>query len=467
VAVTAARLATPPRWSISRVLAELHHERQRLVNLSPEGDVSVRAAFDLSYGSLDPPVARCYRATGLHSGSAFGAAAIAAGLGVEPEHATSMLDALVEANLLGDVSDDRYQMHDLIRLHARRLAQDDPDRETMAGRIAEWYLTGTRAADEVLTPYRRRSPATFRYLNSTVDVPADRDEALAWLERERANLVATVIETAEPWPELSWLVADSMWPLFHLRRHHGDRMLVDRTAVECARRLGNPDHEARMVKRWAFAHFDLGRFEEAASLFRTSLELWRQLGDRYGVASAVEGLGMVALAQGRLPEAAEHFHEQLTICRTLGERRRVGLSLFNLGLVYAARGDPGRAADHLTQAGAAFAELGDTDSYNAVRSRIELGKALTELGRPEASGDLLTEAMQQMRRLGSPRGEAQALHALGRLALATGDSARAAAHLDEALRIYERLGDGEVAELRRLIGRIPPPKVDPDRMAEP
>jgi hypothetical protein len=69
-----------------------------------------------------------------------------------------------------------------------------------------------------------------------------------------------------------------------------------------------------------------------------------------------------------------------------------------------------------------------------------------------------------MRRLDSPRGEAQALHRLGELALREREFAEADRRLAPALRIYERLGDVESAEVRRLAGLIPPTEADPDRV---
>jgi tetratricopeptide (TPR) repeat protein len=460
LSVASARLAAHPRWSIGKVVTELSDERRRLGGLSIE-DAGVRAAFDLSYRSLSPSIARCYRAAGIHAGRQLGPAVIAAALAVSPEQAAAMLDNLVEASLLNDLADDRYHMHDLIRLHARQQAEADPERDVIAGRMAGWYLAGAHAADLLLTPYRRRQPDNAAHLDGAVVRHADRDAALDWLERERVNLVATVRDRAATMPELAWRLADAMWPLFHLRRHHADRMAVDRIAVQCARRLGNQDYEARMLKRWAFAHFDAGLLDEARGLFTASLELSRERDDRYGIAAAIGGLGDIALAQRRYRTAADHFAEELAISQALGERRRAGLALFNLGRVALAIGEFDRAVERLTAA------REDLDSYNAARARLELGRALAGLGRLDGGTRELSAALADMVRLGSPRGQAQAHHALGELALAGGAAADARTHLAEACRLYERIGDTEAEEVRRLAGLVPPAQADPYRMPEP
>lgn len=464
LAMAGARLATRPRWPVSRIVHELAQEHRRLAALGREG-VSVQGAFDLSYRALDAPVARCYRAVGLHPGAAFGAPVIAAALEVDEDDAAAALDELVETSLLDEGADGRFRPHDLVRLHARQAAATDPETPTIRLRTLEWHLAGALAADHILTPYRERDlDDPFTYLRPGAVAHAGRGEALDWLEAERENLVAAVQEAARDRPLLAWRIADSMWPLFHLRRHHHDRMVVDRTAVECATRLGDRKREADMVRRWAFAHFDVGRFDDAGELFERARRLSTELGDRAAVAAAVGGLGIVAAAHDRYGEAVVHFGEQERLCRELGDLRCIGLALFRLGTAHNALSQPEPAANHLRQADAVFADLGDIDPYNQSRVHIELARALGRLGdRPQAE-KRLTDALQRMRELGSPRGEASALHRRGELALAAMDLARARADLGGALLIYERLADVEAAEVRRLLALVPAPDPDPSNV---
>lgn len=463
--VTGARLATRPRWPIRRVVDELTQEHRRLHGLGEQHGMSVRGVFDMSYRELSAPVARCYRVLGLHPGAEFGTPVVAAALGVDVEEAAGLLDALLEANMLGETAVDRYRLHDLVRLHARQYANADPYGSTATWRILEWYLAGTLAADVVLTPYRHRDPDNpFELLDASAVVHADRRGALDWLEAERANLVAAVQHAAQDLPLLAWRIADSMWPLFHYRRHHHDRMLVDRIAVECAQRLADRDREARMVRRWAFAHLDVGRLDEARELFERSQRLCEELSHRYGVASAVEGLGMVAVAQRRYADALTLFGRQERLCRDLGEHRRTGLALLNLGVVHNELAQHQQAVRHLRESAAVFAGLGDVDPYNEVRVSIELGRALGNLGERRQARTRLAAALRDMRRLGSPRGEAGALHRLGELALAQEEFTEARVHLAEALQIYRDLADAEAEQVKRLAALVPPAKADPDRM---
>lgn len=455
-----ARLATRPRWPVRRIVDELAQEHRRLVALGREGQ-SVQSAFDVSYRALDAPAARCYRAMGLHPGAEFGVPVIAAALGVDEDEAAALLDALVEASLLDETAYGRFRPHDLVRLHARQTAGADGDGPAMLLRMFEWHLAGVLAADHILTPYREREAEDpFTLLRPDAVTHAGREEALDWLEAERDNLVSAVQAAAEELPLLAWRIADSMWPLFHLRRHHHDRMLVDRVAVDCAQRLGDRKREADTVRRWAFAHFDVGRLAEAGGLFERGRRLSAEVGDRSGVASAVGGLGIVAAAHQRYDEAVGYFGEQERLCREVGDERRVGLALLRLGMAHNATSRPEVAADHLRRAATLFANLGGVDPYNQTLVDIELARALGRLGDRSSAGELFTAALHRMRELGSPRGEAAALHRRGEHALAATDLPRARADLAAALRIYERLADSEAADVRRLLALVPPADVD-------
>jgi hypothetical protein len=462
--MTAACLVTRPLWPVSRAVDELSEERLRLPTSDPASDLSVQGVFDLSYAALPGPVSRCYRALGLQPGAEFGVHAVATALDVDARTADRQLGTLLDASMISETEPDRFRMHDLVRLHARRYAEADQEHPVMSARTIEWYLAGVLAADRILTPYRRRDPENpFTHLHAEAVALRDRDDALGWLEAERRNLVGCVRQTAPTNPLLAWRIADSLWPLFHLRRHHHDRMEVDRIAVRCARELRDPDREARMLRRWAFAHFDIGDYEEAAALFTRCRQLCEENGDRYGIASAAEGLGQVALARGEHEAAADFFRRQVDLCRELGERRRVGVALLNLGATANGSGRHRRAVEHLREANRIFVDLNGADPYNHTRSRIELGRALGNLGELAAARVELETALSDMQRLGSPRGEAQARHRLGEIALAERSSA-ARPHLAAALELYQQLGDVESDQVARLLGIVPPAEGDPDRM---
>jgi tetratricopeptide (TPR) repeat protein len=448
LAVSGARLASRPRWPVRRMVDELNRD-----NASLPHDMSLATVFDLSYRDLGEPVARCYRALGVHPGAENGVPVVAAMLDVTVAEAAALLDQLVEASLVDETGadGDRLRLHDLVRRHARRSAEADSESHLLLRRACEWYRDGAAAAGRLLTGYRNRPAPTPR---PTLPDPPDRAAALSWFDAERHNLVAAVLAAAMPLPLLAWQIADECWPMFHLRRHHADRKTVDGVAAECARRLGDPAGEAEMVKRLAWAHYDTGQFDEAEPLFARAMVLSTETGDRPGLGGVHAGLGTVALARGEYARAREHSAAQHRIFTELGDVRSATLGLLRLGMVANESGQPADAVTYLRQTITLLSGLG-VDPYNEAVAHVELARAVTVLGDHEEAGRELDHALSEMDRLGSARGRAQALHRRGELHLAAGRVAEASRDLTAAEEIYLRLADVEAGQVRRLLDRLP------------
>ncbi len=109
-------------------------------------DLSVAAAFDLSYQDLADDQRRLFRRLGLHPGTDIDAHAAAALDDTTLDAARRGLEGLYGQHLLTDPAPGRYRLHDLLREHARTLAaSDDPaTREAAAGRLLDYYLHGHR-----------------------------------------------------------------------------------------------------------------------------------------------------------------------------------------------------------------------------------------------------------------------------------------------------------------------------------
>ena len=152
VCIAGARLASHARWPVSRVAAELASEQRRLGVLSIAGDLSVRAAFDVSCRALPAEAQQLYRLLSLVPGPDFGAGLAAAVAAVSLPEATALLDVLAAASRLEETAEGRFRFHDLVRLHAREQVQAEPEQErtaAVAGAV-EWYLTQAVAADIVM-----------------------------------------------------------------------------------------------------------------------------------------------------------------------------------------------------------------------------------------------------------------------------------------------------------------------------
>ena len=120
------QLAHHPAWTPAGLAADLAAARDRLELMAAE-NVSVAAAFGLSYQDLDDGQQRLFRRLGLHPGPDIDAHAAAALDDTTVSQARRGLEDLYDQHLITQPAHGRYRFHDLIRQHARVLAAaDDP-----------------------------------------------------------------------------------------------------------------------------------------------------------------------------------------------------------------------------------------------------------------------------------------------------------------------------------------------------
>jgi hypothetical protein len=192
IAMIASQLRNHPARTGAGLAAELAAARDRLALMHAE-NVSVAAAFGLSYADLAPGPQRLFRRLGLVPGPSIDGYAAAALDGTSLDEARRCLDELYDQHQLAEPAPGRYQLHDLLREHARALAAtgDAAESHQAAGRQLDYYLNTAAAAGRHFTtrgnPYRRPPPGR---------PPADAPDlsalgpASAWLEAERPNLHA-------------------------------------------------------------------------------------------------------------------------------------------------------------------------------------------------------------------------------------------------------------------------------------
>jgi DNA-binding SARP family transcriptional activator len=87
-----------------------------------DGEVSVRASFELSYQLLPAGERSVFRVLGLIPPGSLTVAAVAGATGLSRPGARALLDRLAGANLVEQVDNDRYRMHPLLHGYARQCA---------------------------------------------------------------------------------------------------------------------------------------------------------------------------------------------------------------------------------------------------------------------------------------------------------------------------------------------------------
>lgn len=490
--IAAANLACQPDRRIADEVIALSAD-DRLTALEVDGDRhnAVRAAFDRSYVALDPAERTLFRRLGLVPGPDVSVEAVAALGGELPA-----LDRLIRANLVQPTGSDRYAMHDLLRLYAREQA-DGADADATA-RLYDWYVAGCDAAAQKLYPAKLRLPRPEppteligggkpQTKALAFDSPA---AAAAWLDAERANLVAATLDAAENGPyEKAWALADGLRGFLWLRMNTVDWQTVASAGlaaataagdlagqaashlsmadlVRCQGRypaaIGHYTEAAALAERagWSYGHtvalgnlgtayFWLGDLPAAAEQYRRALEIARAEGRPGAQAVRLGNLGLVSWLRGRFAEAADYQTQALALNRALGERGNEGIDLANLGECQAALGNLDLARTHLRAALAIHEEVGDRGAE--AESRAVLATVERDAGHLDEALRLARAAVDLTREAGEHQIAANALNVLASVHQRFGDTAKATAGYEEALR-SARATETRHAELGALLG---------------
>ncbi|HEX2299819.1 MAG TPA: tetratricopeptide repeat protein, partial [Pseudonocardiaceae bacterium] len=411
-------------------LADDLEDTKATLNALEAGDKSVRAAFEVSYRALDTDQQRAFRVLGEHPGPELTTQVLAALGDLPPGRSRQLLKNLAERNLVEELPSAgvpggaRYRFHDLIRSYAGELAaQESADRAGAWQRLLRSYRQTVRRADQLRRPGHVEA-ATDSDVAESVPEVRDSSQARKWLVSEQENLLGYIRSVP---PGLQQTMAAD---------------LVD-MSVALAR------------------HYRLfGYYAEARAYYDQVLEVYDFGENQHATAEALRGRGQLARLERDHDAAREDLQRALEIHTSMTDKRGMADCLRALGNVARQAGDPQRTArEHLQHALEIYRKLPDTP-----KNRFAEAHTLEGMGNLErdVSEDLPTarryfeRALAIYRELGNnPLGEANSLRGLGdveRLAAAHSD---AQAHLEEALRIYETLGDPlDVAKVLWRLGRL-------------
>ena len=467
--IVAALLKADPALSASELAEELAEERDRLEQLkyddgSGGDEVSVEAAFELSYRRLKPGVARVFRMLAVNPGPdvSVEAAVVLADQGFAKVRRS--LSDLARAHMIEiGPSAGRWQMHDLVRLYAQRLSDTNAasDRRDQARyRLFDHYIKKMQAAVFYLVAFSGiLGPQQF----------TGQDDALAWLDAERSNLVAAVsmagrLKNYKAAFELSRMLAEYLsW------HRYVDEWLATATAgLHAAHNLGDQENEADALNSLGLALQGARRFDEAVRLHRNAAAISRQIGHRPLEGISLHNLGL-ALQDLRLwDEAITAYEQDLAICQKLRDLPGESRTLNSLAMCLQEAGQVSKGIEAGKSAAAISQAIGDRhgegmalinvanglrligqldaaiavsmngsslleetgDRYRGAIALVTLGGALNEAGRYDKAITICQNAAATFREIGDLYGEGKALSNLA-------SSLAKRQHFDEAITICQ------------------------------
>ncbi|GAA3448144.1 AfsR/SARP family transcriptional regulator [Planomonospora venezuelensis] len=470
IRISAARLQHRPRWTVSYLAGRLRDHRRLLDGVS--------AAFTLSYEQLHEAERRMFRLLGLAPGRDIDACGAAALAGIPEDEAEELLEGLLDAHMLLQLEPGRYTFHDLLREHARSIAEDDG----AVLRLLTYYLHRSRAAIDRLFPHSVGLREGIPQPATPIAPIRDAAEAMAWLDAERSNIIATAVHG----PEICLgMLALAVRPYLDLQAHHDDALTLHTLALRRSRKLGHREFEERALTDLAWTYWRLGEYEraeehahqaldacegayeraralltlgnvalrrrqdaQAEQHLEQALDLTRIGADTWGEAHVLGILALVLDRAGRPQEARRHLDLALALHRKVGNPAGEAVTLNHLGVVLRRQGEPARARTRHEQAAALYRRLGNTaDEAAALNGLAEAAgdpaRAVEEHTAALALADLTRNRPEQ----------ARAHDGLARAHLALGRPEQAREHGRLALGLYGELGVPEAEEVRALLER--------------
>ena len=499
--IAAARLHNRPTWPLRYLVERLRDQRQRLAQLD-DGERSLAAALNVSYEHLTGEEQGLFRHLGLHPGIDIDLYATAALIDTTVTTAELLLEGLVDHNLLTQPSTGRYQLHDLIRLHARNLiatATADEQQNAMA-RLLNYYVHTARRADRLLSR-QSFSPTQPAACKPAASPPLANDaQAILWMDAERINLTALIDHCNEfgP-PAYVVIISDAMHSALHIQGHWTLAERLQNAALTSAQDLGDLQGQANALCHLSDIMVLTGQYARAAERSNSALMLYRELGDRIGEANACCFLAQAHRLTSHFSEAVEALERALSLYTDLGDWLGEATALTTLGSVQKLAGQYSEAEANLENAlrlcvqfghrygqASALADLGEVqqltgqyfkavrtlyralDLYRHLGNRLGEASVLTCLGeirrllkQYSKAERLLRLALELHQQLGNRLGQAEALTFLGIIQNARSQEIQSHATLEQAYRLYQQLdnqlGQAEaltaLADVQRALGR--------------
>ncbi|WP_432879827.1 ATP-binding protein [Kribbella sp. CA-245084] len=444
------RLASRPSWPIQHLVAMLQDEERRLDSFGSD-ETGVRASIassvdflDASERPLDRGAAGALPTLSVLDGSDV-LTDVAASLLDLPAHRTdSILERLVDLNLLESVAPDRYRFHDLIRAYARERADvllTPLEREAGLQRVLRLYIQRGWAIQSRTHP---TSPRITLATTPPVQVPAARDTetALKWFDAEQRNVtdryhqaMGSSVATSALIPELTL----ALFGFYESRSRWVEMREMCATALGIATQLELWPMAAWLQHDNAIPEVENGSLEAATTHLLRALEMFRMLSDRRGQARCCSSIAHVLGRRGRISEAIAYATEALDLSKEIGDTNVEGVAYLALGNLYDRNGDY-RLADDAHRRGIELAEASG-DIRSVAKRYLNTGVSRLLVGRLDEAMEALLKSLEAGRQANNNDLQTQTLGCLAAVFAGRGEYGKAHATLDEGIVLVRALGN--------------------------
>jgi tetratricopeptide (TPR) repeat protein len=456
--IVAERASLHPHARLRELADELAVEADRLDLLSVSDDETgeARVVFSWSYKLLRPADARFFRLLSLHRGPDIGVPAAAALASVSVARARRSLDDLASVHLVEETTQDRFRLHDLLRVYAaERAEQDEPpaERDASIRRLLAWYLYTARAGYLVLAPKRDHAPFDPPGQDCRPLSFADRAAALAWFGQEASNIgAATELAATAGEDATTWRLASTLRGYFDANRPWELWISANKTGLSAATRSGDLRGQAEALNNLGLAFTDLRQYEAAIDCYQQGLAVERAVGHRTGESIVLHNLARVYVRQRRYDEAIDHFMKSAEIDWEDGDWS-ASLTWSLIGETMRQVGRFDEAIEFLTRALSTQRDLNELWAMQATLAY--LGEVYRDLGQLDLALDYHQQGVAVARETQERWSEATSLDKLASTLSDLGRPDEAREAWQGALEIFDGLGAPEAAEVRAKLAPGP------------
>ena len=469
------RLALAPSPSLRRAVARLADEHRRLDHLTV-GNIDIRASLALSYRRIRPDAIALLGVMSALPMRTFAPWLPAMLLGIAEPEAHALAEHLCDAQILTRTADDRYSMHDLVRLSANERPAGPPAPADPLGAAGRALLSAALTANQRLPGRPMTLPGPERPVPSAAIGPVE------WFETEldgigvlvprlvaggaaelAAQLATAVVNfcvlrgRADDWaatheaipvdavltPATAALLALSIGNLHRQRDDNAGALPHLRRAYRLYRRLGDPAGIAGAALSWCVAAQLLGRLRVARAAYDRAALLVPEL-------AGTPLLGYIHLTRrvplSPSPEAElAALTQALAVFETTNETWGSAEAHTFLAEANRARQRLAVAARHARAAMLVYTEL--HDHLQLTVAEIVLANIYVELGSTTHARPLVERCLARATRIGHRWGVASAQRTSGRIELHEGRPAAAIPWLASAVRGYQEMGLSRSVEI--------------------
>ncbi|WP_158885533.1 ATP-binding protein [Amycolatopsis anabasis] len=396
------------------------HLRGQLLDAGGHGDgdaPTLRAVFAWSCDALSAEARRLFQFLGLHPSARITTPAAAAVAGLPADEVEKVFGKLIGAHLLHQETGDGYRLHDLLHQYATDRVREREDWTAChdaVHRMVDWYLGTVINALRLIFPQQPEVPPLSLRTAVRPQTFGDKEEAMRWCVRERAQVLEVARFGAEyGFHEHVWRMVGIFGDLLHLYGDPRDLIEIHHVALRSARTVGSRYGEAAHLNNLACFQLNLREYAEAERNYRRSLAIWRESDN--------------------------------LVCEAT--------SLHNIGTTYLER-DDFRAAIKSYQAGLDLYEKAGYEAGQA-RAHLRLGDAYRGLGKHDLAVASYHRELEVRQRSGQSEGRGQTLVRLGELALERGDELGALKLCLESLSLHRAArAHRRAAETLRVLARV-------------